>query len=546
VKPRTLRSSLTLSYAGTLTLFLVSLGLIYYHAFARQLDADATTELREMTRGVHGYLRFDRGVPQLAYDRGDPDQVAFIGEATRYYQVFDAKTGSLVAQSPALEPLGLHYTPAEVHDFVNDPSVFDIQTDRQKIRFSNGLVTAAPGEAYLVQVGVPLDQRDAALGRFRSLVTWSVPLGLVAVVIVGRWMAARALAPLARLAAAATTIDIDDLHRRLPVRGAGDELDAVADAFNGVVARLERAVSDMKQFSAAMAHELRTPLAAMRGDIELSLAHPALPLEYRRVMTSQLEEIERLSRLISQLLTLAQADAGEIPLAHGPVDVAALSAAVVSALEPVAEEKGLSLVCECSGETIIAGDQGWIQRLLLNLLDNAIKFTPAGGTVTVVVAPAGGSARLTVRDTGIGIPADALPHVFERFYRGDPARSSRVKGVGLGLSLVKWIADRHGASIDVDSQIGQGSTFTVTLPMRSVPSTQRHARSPAQHDRNRGRNEDRRIGSADDADQHGKGKAAEDVTAEDEQGQDCEKRRAGRDYRAPQRLVDGRIDHLLE
>jgi heavy metal sensor kinase len=468
VKPRTLRTTLSLSYAGILACLLAALGFAYYYAFARQLDADANTELREMTRGVHGYLHFQHGVPSLTYDQNDPEQVAFVEEATRYYQVYDAKSGSLIAQSPALEPLGVHYTPGEVRKFVDGPGAFDIQTDRRKIRFSNDLVSAVSGDTYLLQVGVPLDQRDAALGRFRSLVMWSLPLGLLAVFVVGEWMAARALAPLAHLAAAATTIDIDDLKQRLPVRGAGDELDLVAEAFNEVVARLERAVGQMKQFSAAMAHELRTSLAAIRGEIEWSLTRPLSPAEYQNALTAQLEEIEKLSRLISQLLTLAQADAGEIPLAHDPVDLAALSASVVSELEPVAESFHVSLSCECCGNVTVTGDPDWLKRLLLNLLDNAIKFTPAGGRITVSVKREDRTARLVVRDTGIGIPHEALPHIFERFYLGEPAPPARTSGVGLGLSLVKWIADRHGATIDVASQRGYGTTFTVTMPIRDL------------------------------------------------------------------------------
>ena len=386
-------------------------------------------------------------------------------EATRYYQVYDAKSGRLLVQSPALEPLGLHYTPNEVRAFVNDADVFDVQTDHGKIRMSNSLLSPVDGEAYLVQVGVPLDQRDAALGRFVSLLLWSLPAGLLAVVVVGRWMAARALAPLAGLAAVTRTFGVTNLHRRLPVRGAGDELDALADAFNDVVARLEQAVGEMRQFSAAMAHELRTPLAVIRGEIELSLRQAAVPDEHRRRMESQLEEIDKLARLVTQLLTLVQAEAGEIPLAREPVDLAALCASVVDAVEPVAHARDIRLTCRRSDEVMISADRGWMERLLLNLLDNAIKFTPSGGTITASVTREGDAAKLTVRDTGIGMAADVLPHLFERFYRADSARSSHTDGAGLGLSLVKWIATRHGATIDVASRPGHGSTFTVDLPI---------------------------------------------------------------------------------
>ena len=468
MRPRTLRTDLTLWYAGMLGLLLAALGFAYYHVFARQLDVDATNELAEITRGVHGFIRFQNGVPVLAYDRDDPDQVAFAQDATRYYQVYDGNSGQLLVQSPALEPLGLHYTPREVHVFLDHPTVSDVYTDQRRIRFSNSMLSPSPGERYLVQVGVPLDGRDAALRRFLSLLIWSLPIGLFVVLGVGRWMAGRALMPLARLAAAARTITVTDLHRRLPVRGAGDELDAVAVAFNGAVARLERAVGEMRQFSAAMAHEIRTPLSAIRAGMELSLSEKRSADEHCRAAVSQLEEVDRLTRLLNQLLTLARAEAGELTVKHGPVQVATLCRSVVESLEPVALEKEVTLTCTCDDEVEITGDAGWIERLLLNLVDNALKFTPPGGTVAVAVSRGADAATLTVRDSGVGIPADALPHLFEAFYQVDSARPPSRDGAGLGLSLVKWIVERHAGTIDVASTPGQGSTFTVRLPIASA------------------------------------------------------------------------------
>jgi signal transduction histidine kinase len=221
----------------------------------------------------------------------------------------------------------------------------------------------------------------------------------------------------------------------------------------------------MRQFSAAMAHELRTPLAAMRGEIEWALTCARSPQQYQRGLTSQLEELDRLARLINQLLTLSRAEAGEISLARVPVNLAALSGSVVDALEPVALAAGVALACEIPEDAIVIGDAGWLERLLLNLLDNAIKFTPPGGRILVRVAREQHGVRLDVRDTGIGIPPGALPHIFERFYRADASRSPQAEGAGLGLSLARWIADRHGATIAVESRPGEGSTFTLRLPI---------------------------------------------------------------------------------
>jgi heavy metal sensor kinase len=467
----TLRTTLTLVYTGILALLLTALSFASYHVLALHLDLDATDDLEKMTGGLHGYLRFEEGMPVLVYDRNDPEEVAFIEAATRYYQVYDANTGRLLVQSAAFDPLGLHYTPAEVQTFRDRSRVYDMHTDEGRVRISSSPISPAPGEAYLLQVGLPLDPIDGGLARFLRFLVWSVPVGLLVAVVTGRWMAGRALAPLGRLAAATRTISVADLRQRLQVRGVGDELDEVADAFNETLTRLDQAVGEMKQFSAALAHELRTPLAALRGEAEFALLHASSPEQFRRGLASQLEELDKLARLINQLLTLARAEAGEIPLARDPVDLAALGATVVEQLEPVARAGDVELACEASENVVVTGDAGWLERLLLNLLDNAIKFTPARGRISLRVSRENGAARLDVRDTGVGIAPDALPHLFERFYRVDPARSRHADGAGLGLALAKWIADRHGATIAVTSRPGEGSTFTVHLPLAVRPGS---------------------------------------------------------------------------
>jgi heavy metal sensor kinase len=461
VKPPTLRTTLTLSYTAILALLLTALGFVYYRALAHQLDADATSELGEVTSGMHRYLRFDHGEPRLDYDPNDPDQVEFVEQTARYYQVYEAGTGKLLLRAPAFGSLAPDYTAGEVRAFREQPRAQDILTEQGRIRISNSLLTPGPGETYLLQVGVRLDAIDTALERFLRLLLWSVPACLIVAALAGRWMAGRALAPLARLATASRAIDVTALGRRLPVRGAGDELDAVAHAFNDTLSRLEQSVGDMKQFSAALAHELRTPLAALRGEAELALMQARSPDDYRRGLASQLEEMDRLSRLITQLLTLARAEAGEIRLARDRVDLGALTAAIVQSLDPVAQARGVTLSHRVDGDTHVTGDAGWLERLILNLVDNAIKFTPRDGQVAVRVGGSGGSVSLEVQDSGIGIAAEALPRIFDRFYQADPSRTSDEEGAGLGLSLARWIAQRHHATIDVRSEPGHGSTFTV-------------------------------------------------------------------------------------
>jgi signal transduction histidine kinase len=220
----------------------------------------------------------------------------------------------------------------------------------------------------------------------------------------------------------------------------------------------------MKQFSTALAHELRTPLAVLRAEAETALTDARSPEEYRRGLASQIEELDRLTRLINQVLTLARAEAGEIVLATARVDLSAMAADVTEELEAVAQSKQVALSCSADAGVAVMGDAGWLERLLINLIDNAVKFTPAGGRVNVSVSREGDRAVLRVEDTGIGIASDALPHIFERFYQADASRSRTAEGAGLGLNLVRWIAQRHGASVDVTSEVGHGTSVTVRLP----------------------------------------------------------------------------------
>jgi heavy metal sensor kinase len=460
-----LRTRLTVLYTAVFGVVLLVFGVVSYRVLARQLDTDATANLAELTSGLHGYLRFNDGAPSVAFDPNDVDQSAFIDAATRYYQIYDATTGRLLAQSQALEPYGVRFTPSEVKAFREHPAAIDLRTDYGRIRLSNSVMPGPDGHLYLLQVGGSLDAMDAALARFLTPLLWSLPAGLVAAALAGWAMASLSLAPLARLATAARQIDVRNLQQRLPVRGAGDELDAVAASFNDTLSRLEKAVEEMRQFSTALAHELRTPLTALRGEIEMSLLGAQPDDEASRKLASQLEEIDKLKRLIEQILTLARAEAGDIPLARDHLDLSALCASLVEQLEPVASAKGVRVVWERDQPAVVEGDARWLERVVLNLLDNGIKFTAHGGTVRLRIARHGTDALLEVADSGVGIKPGVLPHVFNPFFRADPAGSVAPAGVGVGLSLVKWIVDRHGGQIEAASEPGKGATFTIRLPL---------------------------------------------------------------------------------
>lgn len=464
MKPLPLRATLTLVYAVVLAIMLTAVGYAYHATLKGTLEATATDELEDKARALHGYLRFAGGGVTLEYDRDDADEAAFIADATRYYQVYDSVSGALLLQSPGLESLGLKYTATEVREIRGSPGIRDVQTDRGRLRLTSTVLPGPDGRPYLVQVGTLLDRLDTSLAEFDRVLAIRTAGGVVLAALLGLVFAGWALAPLKRLAGHAQRIDITNLRARLPLRGAGDELDALAAAFNQSLARLERSVNDMRQFSAAVAHEMRTPLAILRGEAEMALAAPASDDVVRERLASQIDEYDRLTRLINQILMLARAEAGELKVRRAPLDLSALATEVREQIEPLAEAKGLSLVERVEPAIFIDGDRGWLERLLLILLDNAIKFTPPGGHIVIGVTRDGHDVVLSVADTGVGVAPDAIAHVFEPFYRADAAQSRHGEGAGIGLALARWIADAHGARLNIASSVGMGTTITLTVP----------------------------------------------------------------------------------
>jgi hypothetical protein len=243
----TLRSRLTAVYTAVFGVLIVTMATVSYEVLAYQLDADVTANLSSLTSGLHGYLQFETGTPTVEFDPSDPAEAAFVSEAVRYYQVFDATSGQLLAQSDGLRPFGLDFTAAEVRELRSRPRTFDVQTDYGRLRLSNSVLAPSPGQLYLLQVGVSLDPTDQTLRRFLVLLLVSVPAGLIAAFVVGRAMARVALRPLTELAVASRTIAIENLPQRLPVRGAGDELDAGATPKNPNHARLQEYIGDICQ-----------------------------------------------------------------------------------------------------------------------------------------------------------------------------------------------------------------------------------------------------------------------------------------------------------
>ena len=323
----------------------------------------------------------------------------------------------------------------------------------------------APTPPAYVLTLAPLGALDESMAEFRVILTGVGLLG-VAVAAVGSWaVAGSALRPIARLTEAARAIAASrDLSRRVHATGR-DELSMLATTFNEMLDSIETAYRLQQRFVADASHELRAPLTAILGNLDLLRRRPDLPPEERQeALEEARREAERLSRLVADLLALARADAG-MPLARRPLD---LDAVVLDAFQEARRlARGQQLALDPFEPVQVEGDGDRLKQLLLILLDNAIKYTPEGGRITVGLRAAAGAAEIIVRDTGVGIPAKDLPHVFERFYRADPARSRDPGGTGLGLSIARWIVEQHAGEITLASEPGKGTTVTVRLPRAS-------------------------------------------------------------------------------
>jgi heavy metal sensor kinase len=328
------------------------------------------------------------------------------------------------------------------------------------------------GDTDVLVVARSLVDVDESVRRLRLLLALAVPVA-VAVAGAGGWMLARkALLPVARMTSKARVISADRLQERLAAPRSRDELGRLAATLNDMLDRIERGVQEQQRLVADASHELRTPLAVMRSEIDVWLRAPALPVQAREALESVGEEVERMSRILDNLLTLARIDEGRLDLLCAPERLDELVTEVLGKLRPIAQAKGIALevVRDDAGDAEVLADGPRFELVITNLVDNAIKYTGPGGTVRVLLWRDRREAGVTVSDTGPGIREEALPHLFDRFYRADAARSRSAGGSGLGLAICKEIVTAHGGRLWATSKLGAGSSFSLTMPLAGESS----------------------------------------------------------------------------
>lgn len=463
-----IRVRLTLWYVALLALVLLGFSTFVYLSLARNLAAEADRLLKAEADRIIALLDLEDGQPTLTEQGNTP-----LPERTII--VLTDHSGTRRFATPGQSRLPV--LPEALAQAAQGQATY------QTMRLADGAdwrVLTLPildHDRYVGILQVARSQYEQALvlRQLLTLLALAAPVMLGLAGAGGLFLAGRALGPVDYMTRAAQAIGADDLTRRLEVPPHRDEVGRLAVTFNQMLDRLEGAFQRQRQFTADASHELRTPLTMLASQVDVTLARARSAAQYRRVLTSMREDITRMNALVSELLLLARADAGQEVLGRERLALESLVDDVLLSMMPLAQTRGIRLERGEGRPVLLEGDQTRLTQLVINLVDNALKYTPAGGTVTATVDQDGPWAVLRVADTGVGIALEHLPHLFERFYRADQARARAEGGVGLGLAIAQWIAQAHGGTIEVTSQVGHGTTVTVRLPLVVLSHAPDHA-----------------------------------------------------------------------
>jgi signal transduction histidine kinase len=402
----------------------------------------------------------------------DPGISAYL-EAVRDYVVVSDTSGNVLALSEAARALNADAlqaltAPLDSLRLPTRAGTINLGAGTGALRWLAVRVEAAGPEIGGLMVATPTSQIAFGPSDLVRSMLIIAPILLLASALLGYWLAGTFLRPVQGIMDEIEAIsDGRSLHRRLAVPMSGDEMARLTLTVNGMLARLEQSFGSLHRFTADASHELKTPLMVLRAGVERALVHPGVPSEILQSLDETLAQINEMTELVESLLTLARADEGRAPLAVEQSDLRELLGDVVETAGMLGESSGVSVTSTMPERPVrMAVDPHRIREMLLNLVTNAIKYTPKGGTIDLSLADQDGAVSITVRDTGIGIAPGDLPHIFERFWRADPARSRTGErpGTGLGLAITKWIAEAHGGGITVKSRPGRGTIFTVRLP----------------------------------------------------------------------------------
>jgi heavy metal sensor kinase len=495
---RGLRFRLTASSAVFFALLLIGFAVVYREALKRSLVVKSHEALEDQWAVMKGYLRIEKAHPvdpepkaYWYYDVDDVDETRIVLETKAIYMIADAKGKVILdeddqpAVSATYKEIGID-PPSVVQARIRDalaapkPTAYRLYTERSNHEGQRFLIRSGIAwderhqQPYYIAVGVPLDPDRGLLLKVTWIYIAVIPGALILGGLLGWVMAGRALEPVLAIAKAAQRISGSNLSLRIPTRRAGDELDYLILTFNRMIERLEASFQQMKQFSTDVSHELRTPITGIRGQLEVALFTAKTTDQYREAMFNALQDIDRLSQIVRALLLLSQAESGQVVLQKTRMNLCQIAGDLVDQFQIPADDAGVTLSAEVPGECYADVDRVQIERMITNLLSNALKFTPKGGSVRLVLRTAGDRVEIDVEDTGRGIATEYLPHIFDRFYRvpGSGTAPGPEQGLGLGLSFVAWIVKAHDGTVKVDSTPGKGTKFTISFPSAPAPVEQ--------------------------------------------------------------------------
>jgi len=465
---RSIKVRLTFWYAMTLAVIMAVSALFSYHYFSHNLQAQVDSQVREIARTIDQHRTDIILESSSELDCNGLQNLTHSKNWGAFLVLRDASLQQACTSDNLLER-GLPFGPVARQQvrWLHEHLETIVLEDGGRLRLLSYPLVANGRLLGVAQVGRELGPMYQAIEELRLIYLVVGPFAIFWLCL-GCWLLAeRLIAPIIEVTEAARRITADNLSRRLPLGNYQDELAHMVACLNQMLDRLEKSFRRVRQFSGDASHELRTPLTILRGETEVTLRWAKTPEEFRDMLRSNMEEIDRMERIIESLLTLAKSEVGELTLEMKELSLSDLVQELYLQSSLLCEAKNIEvqLLLEVDEEIRLRGDDLRLRQMFLNLISNGIKYTPENGHMEITLAMDNGFARVDISDSGIGLPAEHLPHIFDRFYRVDKARNRMDGGTGLGLAIVKWIAEAHGGSIEVTSEVNKGSRFSVRLPI---------------------------------------------------------------------------------
>jgi heavy metal sensor kinase len=479
-RPRSIRARLITLYVVTISFIFICFGGYTYWGFKQYLIAALQQTLARRAHQIASTILTD--MPQRGEDYVSSEiQARYAPELNERliritnqagHTIYESKNAVALSPPPPITLGGAN----ETQPFPREENTPQPREHLQVVAIGYRL---SDGASYIVEAGESENDVFVALDGLLLTLALGFPV-FIGLTSIGAYMLlGRALRPVDQIVRSAERITLQNLSQRLPIPGTGDEVERLSLALNRMIQRLDEAFQLATRFTADASHELRTPLTIMRGELEALLKEAQLNEDQAAQLGSVLEEAERLTQIVEGLLLMSRLEVGESQMSKEPVDFAGLVATTAEQMAPLAEDKSVTLTCKTSGDVMVEANEVRLKQVVVNLLDNAIKYTPEGGKISVRVQAESALAVLEVIDNGIGISPEALPHVFERFYRSEQIQARKARGTGLGLSMVLTIVEAHAGHVRVKSRENEGALFRVELPRLEPHPSANRALSPS-------------------------------------------------------------------